>query len=170
MSKILVVIDMQNDFITGSLGTKEAQAILPAVSKKIQDYREQGYEVIFTRDTHDNDYLDTQEGKNLPVVHCIKGTEGHAVASILEVGDSLVIDKPSFGSMELANHIASMKPEAIELCGVCTDICVVSNALILKAMLPEVPLVVDSSACAGVSPEKHEAALATLQSCQVEVV
>jgi len=170
MSKVLVVIDMQNDFITGSLGTKEAQAILPAVSKKIQECREQGYEVIFTRDTHGADYLETQEGKNLPVVHCIKGTEGHEVSSALEVGDSLVIDKPSFGSLELANYIAGLKPEAIELCGVCTDICVVSNALILKAMLPETPLVVDASACAGVSPDKHEAALATLQSCQVEVI
>jgi len=169
MSKLLVVIDMQNDFITGALGTKEAQAIVPAVREKIQEYRAAGHEVIFTRDTHGEDYLDTQEGKHLPIVHCIAGTEGHDVTSELPVADSLVIDKPSFGSLELAQVVASKRPEAIELCGVCTDICVVSNALILKAMLPETPLSVDANTCAGVSPESHEAALATLRSCQVTV-
>ena len=170
MGNVLVVIDMQNDFITGTLGTKEAQAILPMVAEKIKTYRNRGEEIVFTRDTHDEGYLSTQEGKNLPVVHCIRGTKGHEVSDLLEVGESFIIDKPSFGSLELARHIADKKPKSIELCGVCTDICVVSNALILKAMLPETPIRVDSKACAGVSPHKHEAALETLRSCQIEVI
>lgn len=168
--KLLTVIDMQNDFIDAALGTKEAVAIVPKVAAKIADRRRAGYEVVFTRDTHGEDYLQTQEGRKLPVVHCVRGTDGWQISSQLDVGGSKVIDKPSFGSMELAEYAASLPGlEEVELVGLCTGICVISNALILKARLPEVKVSVDSSCCACVTPESHATALAAMKLCQVNV-
>lgn len=171
--KVLVVVDMQKDFIDGALGTKEAVQIVPAVKNKIAEYRKNNDLVIFTRDTHQENYLETQEGKNLPVRHCIKNTEGWEIDSNLDVEESCVIDKPSFGSLELADFIAGVNSknpiEQIELCGLCTDICVISNALILKAKLPEVLISVDKNACAGVTPESHNNALNAMKMCQIKV-
>ena len=173
MRKILVVVDMQNDFIDGSLGTPEAQAIVENVKAKIRSYR--AGDIFATRDTHSADYLSTQEGKKLPVVHCVKGSHGWQIrADIAELlKNAVIVDKPTFGSTELAQKIAAIaKSEeiAVELVGLCTDICVVSNALLLKATLPEMPVSVDSSCCAGVSPATHKAALETMRCCQVDVI
>ena len=168
--KLLIVIDMQNDFIDGALGTKEAVAIVPKVAEKIAKWRSEGGEVVFTRDTHQKEYLQTQEGKNLPVVHCVEGTDGWQISNKLEVGASRVFNKPSFGSMELADYVAGLASlEEIELVGLCTGICVISNAFILKAKLPEVPVSVDSSCCACVTPESHVTALNAMKLCQVKV-
>lgn len=166
MKKTLIVIDMQNDFIDGSLGTPEAVAILPNVKKKIEEYKNAGDEIIYTRDTHGEDYLSTPEGKNLPVVHCVKGTDGWQIADGLFVEGSKIIDKPSFGWTGWEKE----ELYRIELVGLCTDICVVSNALILKAMFPEAEITVDSAACAGVTPESHSAALTTMKMCQIRVI
>lgn len=168
--KLLIVIDMQNDFIDGALGTKEAVAIVPKVAEKIAKWRSEGGEVVFTRDTHQKEYLQTQEGKNLPVVHCVEGTDGWQISNKLEVGASPIFNKPSFGSMELADYVAGLASlEEIELVGLCTGICVISNAFILKAKLPEVPVSVDSSCCACVTPESHVTALNAMKLCQVKV-
>ena len=168
--KLLIVIDMQNDFIDGALGTKEAVAIVPKVAEKIAKWRSEGGEVVFTRDTHQKEYLQTQEGKNLPVVHCVEGTDGWQISDKLEVGASRVFNKPSFGSMELAEYVAGLASlEEIELVGLCTGICVISNAFILKAKLPEVPVSVDSSCCACVTPESHVTALNAMKLCQIKV-
>ncbi len=172
--KYLIIVDMQNDFITGSLGTKEAQAILPAVIRKAQCLEG---EIIFTRDTHTADYLATQEGKNLPVEHCIEGTWGWQIADglkeLAEEKSCRIFDKPAFGSVDLAQALASENEknpiEEIELCGLCTDICVISNAFLIKAWMPEVPVSVDASCCAGVTPESHLNALAAMKMCQVAV-
>lgn len=166
MKKTLIVVDMQNDFISMALGTKEAVAIVPKVREKIRQYIDNGDQVIFTRDTHYDDYLQTAEGKYLPVEHCIKGTKGWQIADGLYVEGCKIIDKPNFGWP----HWNQEQLEDVELVGLCTDICVVSNALILKAMFPEVHIQVDSQCCAGVSVESHEAALKTMRMCQVEVV
>jgi nicotinamidase-related amidase len=173
MRRILVVVDMQKDFVDGALGTKEAVAIVPAVVEKIKSY--DAGDVFFTKDTHQKDYMSTQEGSNLPVEHCIEGTPGWEldkdVAEVLR--GSKVVNKPTFGSTDLARmigDIASGEEIEIELIGLCTDICVVSNALLLKAFMPEVKISVDSACCAGVTPEKHEAALETMRSCQINVV
>ena len=163
--KTLIVVDMQNDFIDGSLGTKEAQAIVPNVKEKIREYKERGDEIIFTRDTHQSDYLDTPEGKKLPVVHCIEGTKGWQIADGLEVEGCTYIDKPTFGW----THWDERTFQEIEMVGLCTDICVVSNALILKAMFPSVEITVDASCCAGVTPQTHLAALETMRMCQILV-
>ena len=169
--KILCVIDMQNDFIDGALGTPEAVKIVDNVREKIEKYRKNGDTVIFTRDTHYENYMDTAEGKNLPVPHCIKGTDGWQISEKLQVGDSKVIDKPTFGSTELGEYVAGLKNvESIELIGLCTDICVISNALLLKANLPETPICVDSSCCAGVTPESHGNALSAMKMCQIELI
>ncbi len=169
--KLLIVIDMQNDFIDAALGTKEAAAIVPNVAKKILRYKADGNLVVFTRDTHHSNYLETQEGKNLPVVHCIEGTEGWQISSKLETGDSKIFNKPTFGSLELADYAAGLENlEEIELAGLCTGICVISNALILKAKLPEVKITVDSSCCACVTPESHLNALNAMKLCQVNVI
>lgn len=161
---------MQNDFIDAALGTKEAVAIVPAVAKKIVEYRKTGNQVIFTRDTHQKNYMETQEGKNLPVMHCIEGTDGWQISKELEVGESKIFNKPSFGSMELADYVASLDDiEEIELIGLCTGICVISNAFILKAKLPEVKITVDSSCCACVTPESHQTALNAMKLCQINV-
>lgn len=169
--KLLVVIDMQNDFIDAALGTKEAVAIVPAVQAKIKKYRDEKNPVIFTRDTHQKNYLQTQEGKYLPVEHCIEGSKGWEITDKLDVADSKIINKPSFGSVELAEYVARLDGvEEIELIGLCTDICVISNAFILKAKMPEVKITCDSSACAGVTPESHNNALAAMKMCQINVL
>ncbi len=166
MKKTLIVVDMQNDFIDKALGTAEAVRIVPAVKEKIGEYVKNGDEIIFTRDTHCEDYLNTAEGRKLPVKHCIKGTEGWEIAEGLYVDGAKIIDKPNFGWP----HWNEENFEEVELVGLCTDICVVSNALIIKAMFPEINVKVDSSCCAGVTPESHEAALKTMQMCQIEVI
>lgn len=169
--KVLCVIDMQNDFIDGALGTKEAVAIVDNVRNKIEEYRKNGDCVIFTRDTHYDNYMDTAEGRKLPVAHCIKDTEGWQISSRLTVGESTVIDKPTFGSVELSEYIANLSDtEAIEFVGLCTDICVISNVLLLKAKLPETPISVDSACCAGVTPESHRNALEAMKMCQIEIL
>ena len=168
--KILVVIDMQNDFIDGALGTKEAQAIVNKVKEKVDAALAAGDHVIYTRDTHGEDYLTTQEGKYLPVAHCIKGTKGWEISEKVYVPGCGIIDKPTFGSLELAERIAAMPDvEAVELIGLCTDICVISNAMVIKARMPEMPVSVDASCCAGVTPESHENALASMKMCQISV-
>lgn len=170
MKKLLIVVDMQNDFVDGSLGTKEAEGIVAHVKAKVEQYQEQGDTVIFTRDTHTEAYLDTQEGKKLPVVHCVKGTKGWEIIDCLQSYVQTVFDKPTFGSVQLAHVVARGGYEQIELVGLCTDICVVSNALLLKAALPEIQICVDSACCAGVTPASHEAALTTMKMCQIEVL
>jgi len=166
MKKTLIVVDMQNDFIDGALGTKEAVAIVENVKKKITEYQAAGNEIIFTRDTHQADYLNTNEGKHLPVEHCIEGTDGWKIAEGLEVSGAIYINKPTFGYLNWADY----KLEEVEMVGLCTDICVVSNALIIKANFPEIKVTVDASCCAGVTPESHNAALTTMKMCQVEVI
>ena len=173
MRKILVVIDMQNDFIDGSLGTKEAQQIVPRVVEKMKEY--DPWNIYLTRDTHYENYRDTQEGRNLPIEHCIEGTHGwqlnDAVAKAAE--KATVIDKPTFGSNRLAGILMTERAQEaleIELVGLCTDICVVSNALLFKAAMPEAPITVDASCCAGVTPESHRHALETMKMCQIKVV
>ena len=169
--KLLAVIDMQNDFIDGSLGTKEAAAIVQNVAAKIEQYRAKGQAIAFTRDTHGADYLDTQEGRNLPVVHCVEGTEGWKISGKLNTDGARIFNKPAFGSAALAEYARSLEGlEEIELVGLCTDICVISNALILKAALPETKITVDSSCCAGVTPESHKNALNAMRMCQVCVI
>jgi len=168
--KLLIVIDMQNDFITGALGSAQAESILPNVKAKIEKYMQNGDKVIFTRDTHSENYLNTQEGKYLPVVHCVSGTDGHLIANELNADAGEVFDKPTFGSLELAKYAAAGNFSEIEICGLCTDICVVSNALILKAQLPETPITVDAGCCAGVTEESHKAALLTMKMCQVILI
>lgn len=172
MKKFLIVIDMQNDFIDGSLGTPEAQAIVPAVLKKIKSYSEDC--IIATRDTHEENYLETSEGKNLPVKHCIRNTPGWELhpAVAAAIGDAQIVDKPTFGSVKLAHMLYSKsqaEPFSLEIIGLCTDICVVSNALLLKAAFPEIPISVDASCCAGVTPESHLAALTTMKMCQIQI-
>ena len=167
MRKTLIVIDMQNDFIDGALGTKEAQAIVPNVKKKIEEYEARGDEIIFTRDTHLKNYLDTNEGKHLPVKHCIQGTYGWLISSELDNGVGYpIIDKYTFGFDSWYHYDF----DEVELVGLCTDICVVSNALILKALFPEIDITVDASCCAGVTPETHQAALTTMKMCQINVI
>ena len=168
MEKILIVVDMQVDFVSGSLGTKEAQAIVANVVEKV---RAHNGPVIFTRDTHKREYLATQEGRNLPVEHCIRDTEGWQIVPELRDMAHDIVDKGTFGSVELARRLNAREGEIeeIELVGLCTDICVVSNALLLKAHMPEVKISVDSRCCAGVTPEKHAAALETMRSCQIAI-
>lgn len=169
---VLIVVDMQKDFIDGALGTKEAQAIVPHVIEKIEGFDGR---VIATRDTHGADYLQTEEGKHLPVPHCIEGTDGWQLHP--EIAARILrrpIDKPTFGSTQLAEMLrqwhADTPIESITLIGLCTDICVISNALLLKAYLPEVPIAVDAACCAGVTPESHENALRAMEMCQISVV
>ena len=173
MRKLLLVIDMQNDFIDGALGTPEAEAIVDNVVEQIGKYPSQ--DVFATRDTHFENYLDTQEGKKLPVVHCVKGTPGWSLNEKIAaaLGPAEIIDKPTFGSAVLAEKLAAMAEKddlEITLVGLCTDICVVSNALLIKAHLPETPVRVIASCCAGVTPASHKAALDTMGMCQVEIV
>ena len=168
MSKVLIVIDMQNDFITGSLGTKEAEAIVARVAEKCRAAKEAGEEIIFTQDTHQENYLETQEGRKLPVVHCVENTEGWEICGALLPYAELCVEKPTFGSVMLPAMCE--KFDEIELVGLCTDICVISNALLLKAFYPEKKISVDAACCAGVTPESHENALRAMQMCQIDVV
>lgn len=169
---ILVVVDMQNDFIDGSLGTKEAVSIVESAKEKIQNF---DGKIIYTRDTHNKDYLHTKEGEKLPVEHCIKGTKGWEIREDLYDGTSTIVDKPTFGSLELIKEITAMGDDfnpdrdSIELIGLCTDICVVSNALLLKASFYNTDIIVDVSCCAGVTPVSHEHALETMKMCQITV-
>ena len=164
--KTLIVIDMQNDFIDGALGTAEAKSIVENVRRKIAEYADRGDRIIYTRDTHGEDYLSTPEGLKLPVEHCIRGTHGWGIADGLLVDGAEVIDKPAFGYTGWDNYDF----DEVELVGLCTDICVVSNALIIKAFFPDADMSVDSSCCAGVTPESHAAALQTMQMCQINVM
>ena len=171
MQNVLIVVDMQNDFIDGALGTKEAQAIVPNVKQKIMDF---DGTIIFTRDTHSHDYLKTQEGKNLPVPHCVKGSFGWQIRTELDVlRKTPAIDKVSFGSSLLPERLLALNAsdpiESITFVGLCTDICVISNVMVTKTFLPEVPIIVDASCCAGVTPESHKNALEAMKVCQVKV-
>lgn len=169
--KVLAVIDMQNDFINGALGTKEAVEIVNSVKAKIDSFLAAGDTVVYTQDTHTEAYLQTQEGQKLPVAHCIKGTPGWEISPRVYVSGCQVIEKPSFGSIELAELLAGMAEiQSIELIGLCTDICVISNAMILKAKMPEVPIVVDAACCAGATLEGHQNALYAMKACQIEVI
>lgn len=174
--RFLIVVDMQKDFIDGSLGTAEAQAIVPAAAARIRECREAGWTVIGTLDTHGEDYLDTPEGRKLPVRHCIRGTEGWQLNGDIarEMRGCALVEKPTFGSVRLPGIIEALaggeKAFAIELLGLCTDICVVSNALLLKAHFPDAAISVNERCCAGVTPEKHRAALETMGSCQIDIV
>ena len=178
MKRILIVVDMQTDFVDGALGTPEAVAILPAVVEKIKAYAADPYGVILvTYDTHTEDYMNTSEGKHLPVPHCIKGTAGWQldakVSAALEGVSYTAVEKPTFGSVELPALVAKAADGddfSVELIGLCTDICVVSNTLLLKATYPEVPISVDAACCAGVTPATHEAALTTMGMCQVQIL
>lgn len=183
MSRILIVVDMQNDFIDGILGTKEAQAIIPNVVAKISSY-ENDY-VIYTMDTHDNNYLSTQEGKNLPVTHCVSPSHGWTLNNKISQAINQIdtcerdvkaiyeVQKGTFGSLELSDTVSTIAKlgniDSIELVGVCTGICVISNAIILKNQFPEVPIMVDASCCACVTPESHNTALLAMQMCQIKI-
>ena len=171
MSKFLIVVDMQNDFIDGALGTPEAVAIVPNVEAKIKSF---DGKVLFTRDTHFDNYMETQEGKNLPVPHCIKDTDGWQIRKELDaLRTTEAIDKVVFGSSDLAKMLVAENEkepiESITFIGLCTDICVISNAFTVKSFLPEVPLIVDASCCAGVTPESHKRALESMKTCQIKV-
>ena len=181
--RILVVIDMQNDFINGALGTPEAMGIVDNVVKRIED--SEGEVILFTKDTHQDDYLDTPEGKKLPVVHCIEGTDGWEIndkilAAWREHNNTIVFpglqdntfNKPVFGSVELVNFLKTREAEIteIELLGVCTDICVISNGIMIKNTLPDVKLSVNSACCAGVTPESHTKALNVMEMCQIDII
>lgn len=171
MKRLLVVIDMQVDFIDGALGTKEAEAIVPAVIQKVTEF---DGDVVYTRDTHDETYMDTAEGKKLPVPHCIRGSDGWQIhPEVYAAGEGktvAVIDKPTFGSAALCDFAAAGEYASIELVGLCTDICVISNALCLKSRLWETPIGVWKSCCAGVTPESHSNALDALRMCQIQIL
>ncbi len=174
MKRFLIVVDMQKDFVDGALGSAEAVAIVPAVVKKIENF---DGEIFATLDTHNGDYMDTREGRFLPVPHCVKGTPGwelnEKVLDALQKKGYTAVEKPTFGSVDLPailERAAGGEPFSIELIGLCTDICVVSNALLLKAHFPEADVFADSACCAGVTPEKHAAALETMRSCQIRVL
>ena len=171
MQDLLLVIDMQNDFIDGALGTPEAVAIVDNVTAKVREFPGT---VLFTRDTHEEVYLETQEGRNLPVPHCIRGTHGWEICgALLPYVKEDVLDKVTFGSSELGGLLKSMDAvdpiRSVTLIGLCTDICVISNAMIVKAFLPEVPVTVDAACCAGVTPESHKNALAAMKMCQITI-
>lgn len=172
MKKILIVVDMQNDFVDGALGTKEAVAIVDSVVKKIEEFHG---EIIVTYDTHSENYMDTREGRYLPVPHCIKGTYGwrlnEKVFQVLQSKKYEEVQKPTFGSTALVEMLKGCEEQdtEVELIGLCTDICVVSNALLLKASYPEMNIAVDACCCAGVTPESHKAALTTMKMCQIDV-
>jgi len=169
MAKILIVVDMQNDFIDGALGTKEAVEIVPYVKEVVENF---DGKVLFTRDTHFDNYMETQEGSNLPVPHCIKGTDGWQIRPELEkIRKTEAIDKLTFGSKDLVEVLKQEeKIEEITFVGLCTDICVISNVMVVKAFYPEIPLVVDAKGCAGVTVQSHLNALEAMKMCQVKVI
>ena len=172
MKTLLIVVDMQNDFVDGALGTAQAQAIVEPVAEKIKNHRGP---VVFTRDTHRANYLETQEGQKLPVVHCVKGTTGWKLTPRINllVDGREIFDKNTFGSVELTHYVSSLfqagEIEAVELIGLCTDICVISNARLLKAAEPEMIVSVDGRCCAGVTPQSHKNALEAMKMCQIEI-
>ena len=176
---ILVVVDMQNDFVSGALGTAEAREIVPYVVGRVVEGLNRGEKILFTKDTHQENYMDTQEGRRLPVPHCVRGTEGWEIIEQLREYARHPIDKPTFGSRELGALLKARdedlrkqgKPgvEKVTLIGLCTDICVISNALLVKAFLPEAEIAVDAACCAGVTPESHKNALAAMRVCQITV-
>ena len=170
--KALIVVDMQNDFIDGALGTPEAEAIVDNVKAKIESYRKNSDAVIFTRDTHFENYMKTQEGKNLPVPHCIKDTYGWQIRKELDIlRETDAIDKITFASSELVEVLKKEKDiESVTFVGLCTDICVISNAMLVKAFYPEIPIIVDAKGCAGVTPQSHKNALSAMKVCQIKVV
>lgn len=170
--KLLVVIDMQNDFITGPLGNEECRKIVPNVVNKTESvFKNNAADIAYTLDTHKTNYLETQEGKNLPVIHCIENTHGWMlIPELQKIQAEKSFCKPTFGSIELAEWIKENEYTEVELVGVCTDICVISNAFVIKAVNPEVKIIVDAACCAGLTPEKHKAALDVMQSCQVNVI
>lgn len=170
MKKLLVVVDMQNDFIDGSLGTPNAQGIVASVAKVIGAYASRGDDIVFTRDTHHEDYLHTQEGKKLPVLHCIEGSHGWQICDKLNTKGHTILNKPTFGSKELGKLVVELAPDSVELVGLCTDICVISNAMIIKAFCPELSISVKESCCAGVTPQSHENALMAMRVCQIDIV
>lgn len=170
MSRLLVVVDMQKDFVDGALGSKEAQAIVPHVIDKIKAYQGAGQEVVFTLDTHFDDYMDTMEGKKLPVIHCVKGTPGWELVEGLKEFEGKRFEKATFGSRELADYAALGRYESVELVGLCTDICVISNAMLIKAVIPDTPIQVDASCCAGVTPQSHENALNAMKMCHIDII
>ena len=166
MSRLLVVVDMQKDFVDGALGSPEARAIVPNVLDKVKAYQDTGEEVVFTLDTHFDDYMDTMEGKKLPVVHCVKGTPGWELREI----QGTRFEKNTFGSRELADYAARGKYDAVELVGLCTDICVISNAMLIKAAVPDTTIQVDGACCAGVTPQSHHNALSAMGMCHIDIV
>ena len=182
MTDLLIVVDMQRDFVSGALGSEQARAIMPAVCARIQQAKAENTQVVFTLDTHEDNYMDTREGRFLPVPHCIRDTPGWALEPDIAkecARGMMSFEKPTFGSTALCDSVCALAAEKgaiagkgfhVELCGVCTDICVISNALLIKAALPEADLTVNSTLCAGVTPQKHEAALETMRSCQIEVL
>jgi len=172
MKKLLIIVDVQNDFVDGALGTNEAVNMIPNLVEKIKTW---DGDIICTRDTHFDNYMETKEGKHLPVVHCIEGTDGHKInsdvlAALAEVDNYTVMNKFTFGSTTLPKSILEYGYDYIELVGLCTDICVISNALLLKSYYPEIDIVVDASCCAGVTPESHAAAITTMKMCQIDVI
>ena len=176
MTDLLVVVDMQADFVTGALGSPEARAIVPAVAQRIRRAREEGTRVLFTLDTHTPDYRSTREGRHLPVVHCVKGTPGWALEPEIasaRTPDMPLIEKPTFGSTALGelvrSRFAAGEIDRVELVGLCTDICVISNAMIARAFLPDAEIIVDAACCAGVTPESHRNALEAMKVCQVRI-
>ena len=175
--KLLIVVDMQNDFIDMALGTPEAQTIIPNVKAKVKQYVENGDKVVYTRDTHTKDYLNTAEGKRLPVPHCIQFSEGWQIRGEVYEFGAPIVDKVTFGYDAWMHYLTYNEVintpdelESIEVVGLCTDICVISNAMILKAQFHETPIIVDSSCCAGVTPESHARALGAMKMCQIEVI
>ncbi len=169
--KVLAIIDMQKDFIDGALGTKEAVAIVPKVAARLAQARVDGETVVFTRDTHHADYLLTQEGQKLPVPHCLEGTDGWQIDAALAVEDAPIFDKPGFGSPALIEYLRSLPAlDGVEFIGLCTDICVITNAMMTKGALPEVPLSVRADCCAGVTPQSHETALQAMRMCKISIV
>lgn len=173
--KVFIVIDMQNDFITGPLGNDEGRSIVGALKEEIERKKSEGYETLFTLDTHDGKYMNSQEGRYLPVEHCIEGTEGWQIIPELRpyANSKNILLKNSFGATDIGKWVeeaAGGEPEEIVLTGVCTDICVISNSMILKAYFPEVPIRVMGKLCAGVTPESHENALKAMGPCQIDVI
>lgn len=171
MKKILIVVDMQNDFIDGSLGTSEAVKIVPNVINKVEQYSQNEHIIYYTKDTHFDDYLSTPEGKNLPVKHCIKNTNGWNIPDHIYKNGCKIVEKYTFGSVDLFNELNELKDdiESIELIGLCTDICVISNAMLAKAYFPNIRIIIDSACCAGVTIESHNKALDVMRMCQIEV-
>ena len=170
MSRLLVVVDMQKDFVDGALGSPEARAIVPNVLDKVKAYRDAGDEEVFTLDTHFDDYMDTMEGRKLPVVHCVKGTPGWELVPELREVPGTRFEKHTFGSRELADYAAVGRYDFVELVGLCTDICVISNAMLIKAAVPDTSIQVDGACCAGVTPQSHRNALSAMGMCHIDIV